>query len=60
MLVSVIHELTLSLNIPAATDEPRHQATNRRAESRGGAVLPEGGGTRETSQSGQRGQPRKR
>lgn len=60
MLVDVILKLTLSLNIPAASDEPGHQATNRRAESGGGAVLPERGGARETPQSGQRGQPRKR
>lgn len=60
MLLDVILRLTLSLNIPAASDEPGHQATNRRAESGGGAFLPEGGGARETPQSGQRGQPRKR
>lgn len=57
MLVDVILKLILSLNIPAASDEPGHQATNRRAESGGGAVLPEGGRARETPQSGQRGQP---
>lgn len=57
MLVDVILKLILSLNIPAASDEPGHQATNRRTESGGGAVLPEGGGARETPQSGQRGQP---
>lgn len=59
MLVDVIQQLTLLFNIPATSDEPGHQATNRRAESGGGAVLPEGGGARETSQSGQCGQPRK-
>lgn len=60
MLVNETQWVTLSLNIPAASDEPGHQATNRRAESGGGAVLPEGGGARETPQSGQCGQPRKR
>ena len=43
--------------IPEVTYESRHKATNRRAEFGGGAVLSQGGGSGETTQPGQCGQP---